>query len=157
MNMETLFSICNFVPMPLWLLLAFAPRWKGTQLLVHSMVIPMVLAAVYAVLMATALTSGESEGGFGSLAGLRAAFAMDEALLAGWIHYLVFDLFVGAWEVRDAQRLGINHLLVIPCLVFTLMGGPVGLLMYFCLRWALANRYIVEESPQVDVEVVTPT
>jgi len=143
MDMETLFSICNFLPMPLWLLLAFAPRWKWTQILVHSMVIPMALSAVYAFLMFTALTGGQNEGGFGSLADLRAAFMLDEALLAGWIHYLVFDLFVGAWEVRDAQRLKINHWLVVPCLFFTLMGGPVGLLMYFILRWTIAKRFVI--------------
>jgi hypothetical protein len=154
MNMDTLFTICNFLPMPLWLLLAFAPRWKGTQVIVHSMAIPMVLALVYAVLMVTAFGKGDG-GGLGSLEGLRTAFAVDEVLLAGWIHYLVFDLFVGAWEVRDAQRLGINHLLVIPCLVFTLMGGPVGLFMYFCLRWALAKNYVVEEGTGVRLEPST--
>jgi hypothetical protein len=54
--------------------------------------------------------------------------------LAGWIHYLAFDLFVGAWEVRDAQRQGIHHLLVIPCLLATLMAGPAGLALYWLLR-----------------------
>ena len=154
MNIETLFTICNFVPMPLWLLLVFVPRWKGTQVLVHSMIIPMVLAALYAVLMGMALTGGEAEGGFGSLAGIRAGFAVDEALLAGWIHYLVFDLFVGAWEVRDAQRLGINHLLVVPCLFFTLMGGPVGLLLYFVLRWTLKKEFLVEENAAINLKVL---
>lgn len=143
MNIDLLFSICNIAPIPLWILLVVAPRWKGTQIIVHSMIIPMVLAAVYLVLMATSF--GDGDGNFGSLAGIRALFSVDEALLAGWIHYLVFDLFVGAWEVRDAQRLRINHLLVIPCLFFTLMAGPVGLLMYFILRWTLRKQFIVDE------------
>ena len=52
----------------------------------------------------------------------------------GWIHYLAFDLFVGAWEVRDAQARGIHHLLVIPCLFLTLMAGPGGLLLYWAIR-----------------------
>ena len=55
-------------------------------------------------------------------------------LLAGWIHYLAFDLFIGGWETRDAVRNGIPHLLVIPCLLLTFMLGPIGLLAYFALR-----------------------
>jgi len=92
---------------------------------------------------------GEGGGGnFSSLAGVRTLFESDYALLGGWIHYLVFDLFIGAWEVRDAQRLRINHFLVIPCLFFTLMAGPVGLLMYFILRWALRKQFIVNEGAE---------
>ena len=45
-----------------------------------------------------------AEGGFGSLADVATLFGKPELLLAGWIHYLAFDLFIGAWEVRDAQR-----------------------------------------------------
>ena len=57
-------------------------------------------------------------------------------LLAGWIHYLAFDLFIGAWEVRDAQDLGISHFIVIPCLLLTFLFGPAGLLLYFVIRVA---------------------
>jgi hypothetical protein len=143
MNIETVFTICNSSVIPLWVLLAVAPGWKGTQYIVHSMVIPLALAVVYGISMATA---GETEGGFGSLAGVRELFSDDRALLAGWIHYLVFDLFIGAWEVRDARRLKINHYLVVPCLFFTLMAGPVGLLMYFILRWTLRKKFMIDES-----------
>jgi hypothetical protein len=64
-------------------------------------------------------------------------------LLAGWIHYLAFDLFVGSWEVRDAQRVGIHHLFVVPCLVLTVLFGPIGLLLYLLLRAALRRRLAV--------------
>ena len=43
--------------------------------------------------------------GFNSIAQVRALFSVDRALVAGWIHYLAFDLFIGSWEVRDARRL----------------------------------------------------
>jgi hypothetical protein len=55
--------------------------------------------------------------------------------VAGWIHYLIFDLFVGAWEARDARRRGVPHLLLVPCLLATLMIGPVGLLLYVLVRF----------------------
>jgi hypothetical protein len=144
MNIDTLFTICSFAPIPLWLLLVFVPRWKGTQVIVHSMVIPLILSVVYLVLMISA--TGATESTLTSLDGIRTVFSDDRALLAGWIHYLVFDLFIGAWEVRDAQRLRIHHFLVIPCLFFTLMGGPVGLLMYFGLRWVLRKQFIIDET-----------
>jgi hypothetical protein len=75
-----------------------------------------------------------ADGGFGSLADVATLFSKQELLLAGWVHYLCFDLFIGAWEVRDSQRHGTPHLLVIPCLLMTFMLGPIGLLFYFAIR-----------------------
>ena len=60
-----------------------------------------------------------SEGGFSSLADVKAPFNNRWALLADWTHHLAFDLFVGRWEVRDAQQRGIPHLLIMPALVLT--------------------------------------
>ena len=61
-----------------------------------------LLSLVYLVLIA--LNFRGADGGFGSLADVATLFQKQELLLAGWIHYLAFDLFIGAWEVRDAQR-----------------------------------------------------
>jgi len=86
--------------------------------------------------------------GFSSLHGVAAFFSSPYALTAGWVHYLVFDLFVGAWETRDAKRRGIPHLLVIPCLVVTLVVGPVGLLLYIVLRAVLGKGgFFLTETP----------
>lgn len=71
---------------------------------------------------------------------MSALFADPWMLLAGWIHYLAFDLFVGGWEVRDAQQRGIPHLLVVPALVLTFMFGPAGLLVYLGIRWLARRR-----------------
>ena len=61
-------------------------------------------------------------------------FSNPWALLAGWVHYLAFDLFVGSWEVRDSQARGIPHWLVLPCLFLTFMFGPAGWLLYMAVR-----------------------
>ena len=66
--------------------------------------------------------------------------------LAGWVHYLVFDLFIGAWQVRDARRRGIPHLYVLPCLFLTLMAGPIGLLAYITLRFGMRRAVEFEET-----------
>lgn len=90
---------------------------------------------------------GEARGGFGSLREVALLFEHDWMLLAGWVHYLAFDLFVGSWQVRDARRLGIPHAAVLPCLVLTLFLGPVGWLLYLGVRTAVARRLDLEESP----------
>jgi len=61
-------------------------------------------------------------------------------LLAGWVHYLAFDLFVGSWEARDALSHRIPHLAVIPCLLLTFLFGPAGLLLYLLLRFTLRRQ-----------------
>jgi hypothetical protein len=134
MTAEQLFSILNLITMAAWVALVFLPRvrWSAT---VVPVVVPIGLAVVYTVLVAAALP--RSEGGFSSLAGVSALFDDSWALLAGWTHYLAFDLFIGGWEVRDAQERGIRHLLIVPALVLTFLPGPAGLLLYMTIRrWA---------------------
>ena len=105
MTPDLLFAICNYGVLPAWLLLVLAPRWSGTQWVVHSMFIPILLGTVYAFALATAPEPPEGAS-FGSLRGVMLFFTVPESALAGWVHYLAFDLFIGAWEVRDAQRRG---------------------------------------------------
>ena len=138
MSADTLFTLANISIVPFWLLLAFAPYWRWTDRLVHTFILPQVLSVVYLVLAVGHFFGGD--GGFDSLQGVAVLFANPYALTAGWIHYLVFDLFVGAWVARDARRLSIPHLAVLPCLFFTFMMGPVGLLMYTVLRATLRRR-----------------
>jgi hypothetical protein len=141
MSPEQLFSLCGALVLPGWLLLIFLPRWKWTARLVCPVVVPLLLALVYLWLVAS--NFGRTQGDFGSLAGVSLLFQNPRVLLAGWIHYLAFDLFVGSWEVRDAQRVGLHHLLVVPCLVLTFMFGPIGLLLYFALRASLRRTLFV--------------
>jgi hypothetical protein len=135
MTAEQIFSMCNLMAMAGWLLLIATPRRAWASTIVAGRVIPLLLSAIYLTLLAAHW--GEGKGGFGSLAGVAALFANPWLLLAGWIHYLAFDLFIGSWEVRDAAERGISHWLVIPCLGFTFMFGPVGLLTYFAARSAV--------------------
>ena len=137
MTPERLFSLLNLATMLAWLPLVLLPRARWATTIV-PVVVPTLLAVVYVVLIAVTLPG--SEGGFSSLAGVRALFADPRALLAGWTHYLAFDLFVGGWEVRDARRRGIPHLLVVPALVLTFLAGPGGLLLYLVIRSVAPDR-----------------
>ena len=132
MSPEQLFSLCGALVMPGWLLLVLLPRWKWTARLVCPVLIPLPLALVYLWLVAT--TFGRTPGDFGSLAGVSQLFQSPRVLLAGWIHYLAFDLFVGTWIARSGLDAGLSPLLILPCLVLTFLVGPVGLLLALLIR-----------------------
>ena len=134
MTAEQVFSIANLIAVAGWLVLIVAARVRWVPSLVTGVMAPLLFAVIYSFLIATHW--GEKTGGFGSIAEVRALFSNDWLLLAGWIHYLAFDLFVGSWQVRDAQKHKIPHLLVIPCLILTFMFGPIGLLLYCIIRLA---------------------
>jgi hypothetical protein len=144
MDLERLFDVVGWIGLPGWLLLAIVPRWRWTPL-IAACIVPSILAVIYAVLLFSNINT--AEGDFGSLTGVKSLFSVDALLLAGWIHYLAFDLFVGSWEVRDAQRNRIRHWWVLPCLALTLMVGPVGLLAYWVLRSILVRTPFLGETP----------
>lgn len=133
MDLERIFSVAGAIASAGWLFLIVVPR---RQLAVHvaGVFFPLLLAVMYFYFIFMHIRG--AEGGFGSLADVATLFQKRELLLAGWIHYLCFDLFIGAWEVRDSQQHGIPHLVVIPCLIMTFMLGPIGLLFYFAVRTA---------------------
>lgn len=144
MSVEALFSAASTLVLPGWLLLVFAPRYRWTARFVTPVLIPALLGLLYLYLILTRFPG--AEGGYGSLADVRRLFGDEALLLAGWIHYLAFDLFIGSWQVRDAQRLGLSHLLVVPCLVLTFLFGPVGLLVYLGLRGALRRKLLLGDD-----------
>ena len=132
MSADNIFSICNSTALAGWLLLVFAGRKRWVASLITGVILPLLFAIAYLGLLVAHWK--ETEGGFGSLTGVAALFSNHWLLLAGWIHYLCFDLFIGSWEVRDSLERGISQWLVLPCLFFTFMFGPVGLLLYFTIR-----------------------
>jgi hypothetical protein len=137
MTAEQIFSVLNVIALASWLALVCLPRVRWTTT-VLPIAVPSLLAVVYVVLIAIALPS--SNGGFSSLAAVRALFDNRLALLAGWTHYLAFDLFIGGWELRDAQSRSIPHLLVVPPLILTFLFGPAGLLLYLTIRSVVGGR-----------------
>lgn len=140
MSLETIFSLCSGLAMIGWLGLVVVPKSEVTRHLYPSVVTPVMLGLVYTYLMVSFQGEAPAEGGFGTLEAVKALFGVDALLLAGWIHYLAFDLFVGAWIVRDSQTHQINHFLILPCLFFTLMAGPLGLMLYLGLRALRGHR-----------------
>jgi hypothetical protein len=125
MTPDQIFAIVNPLAALSWLALIVLPRRAPV---VTGVVVPAAFAALYTTLIAVHWAG--SDGGFSNLPAVAQLFANPWLLLAGWVHYLCFDLLVGTWEVQDAQRRGIPHLLVVPCLVLTFLFGPAGWLSY---------------------------
>ena len=122
-------STSLFLPDPLR-----AAIWNGT-----TIAVPALLGLAYAILLIRGLRE-RTGGGFGSIAAVRQLFTSDAALAAGWLHYLAFDLFAGSWIAREGLAADVPQLLILPCLLLTFLAGPVGLLAFLVLRFAVAGR-----------------
>lgn len=143
---STIFGLGGKLAMLGWLALLAALFVKPARQYAFpaaQFVIPAILAAGY-VLLIWQGRAGFETGGFGSVGAVRALFANDAALAAGWLHYLAFDLFIGAWISRDAAARGISPLIVLPCLPLTFLLGPAGLLLYLAACTALPSRETVQ-------------
>lgn len=115
-----------------WLSLILLPRWRGVSALLAGALIPATLSLGYIVLIA--VHWHEARGGFSSLDDLAALFGSRPLLLAGWLHYLAFDLLLGNWILRRAQEAALPHMLVVPVLLATFLFGPIGYLAFLLLR-----------------------
>jgi hypothetical protein len=132
MSPEQAFSIANLVAVFCWVLLAVLPGRTWVTDIVTGKAVPMLFGVLYVGIVAA--TFGRSEGSFSTLSGVATLFSDPWLLLAGWLHYLAFDLLIGTWEARDARERRMPHVLLVPCLFMTLMFGPAGWLLYMALR-----------------------
>ena len=133
MTPSTTFSIAGAIAMPMWILMIFLPKWKVTRFLIDFKIIPIVLSLIYTVYIILALQTGGMMD-FGSLSSVMNLFTEEQAVLAGWVHYLAFDLVVGMWMLDQNKELKINSLLMAPCLFGTFMFGPVGFLLFVIFK-----------------------
>lgn len=139
---ETIFEVTNIYALVCWVILAFAPK-RREVLPVLLIAGTGLLAITYAVLIIGLMSGmldpvGPRSGDFSSLSGVMALFDSKAGATIGWIHYLAFDLFVGIWVARNADRHGYARWAQVPVLFFVFMFGPLGLTLYLLLR--LTNK-----------------
>lgn len=136
MSLDTMFMFANAIGLVGWLALLFAPLSRATLVAV-ARIAGAALCIFYVV---TFVKTGSPQMPIDySLSGIAAFFGVPGYLLAGWIHYLAFDLWIGSWEVEEAGRATLPHWAVIPCLFLTYLLGPVGLLLFLIVR-AMGRR-----------------
>jgi hypothetical protein len=138
--METIFNLSNFFVLPFWLLVIFLPHWRWTQRILRTHWPVVILALVYALLLTTQIGAGAASLLNPTLAGIASLLGTEAGAMVAWVHFLAFDLFVGRWAYLDSREQEFSAWWVSPTLFFTLMAGPLGLLLYLLgrgltLRW----------------------
>jgi hypothetical protein len=140
MTPDQLFQLANPLALLGWVALFASPLAPRAAQAVAAAAIPLLLSLAYAGLVLAFWW--EAPGGFSTLPEVQALFTHPHIALAGWLHYLAFDLFLGAWEVRTARAEGMAHWMVIPCLILTFLFGPAGLLAFAILRFTLVRKVL---------------
>ncbi|MDF1667946.1 MAG: ABA4-like family protein, partial [Planctomycetota bacterium] len=136
-------ALCGFG----WLLLFAVPYKSVAKKLVHSGLVPLLISVIYSSFFFWDAAQGQSrDGSFWSLDGVQALFSHREVVLVGWIHYMAFDMFVGAWATRDARRMGMHRAILVPCQFLILMLGPFGFFLYTVFRGLLCGQFRFEED-----------
>ncbi len=131
MDGELAFRLLNAVVMPWWIIWLVAPRSSWARGLASHGGVFVALAVVYAAFLAAGFSLAGEGGGF-DFEGLRGALSAPLGFLAGWTHFIAFDLFVGAWILRESARIEVEPRVY---LVVTLMLGPLGLGSFLLRRW----------------------
>lgn len=140
LDFEIAFSIASLLAMAGWVSLLASPLIPLWSERIAGLILPMLLSGGYIVLVLFFPSS--EEGGFGSLAEVTALFSYEVSVLAGWVHFLSFDLLIGAWICRTARREDVNFWLVVPCLPLTFMFGPAGYLVFNIVRYAVTSQKV---------------
>lgn len=128
-----LFTIINTSMIFFWGLLIFLPKSKITQSIISYPYVPLVLSFGYIFFLGQVPNIFQAD--FSSLEGVLDLFknSTPESAAAGWIHYLAFDFWMGAWILQNAQKNKISHLVIVIPLASTFMLGPFGVLLYVIL------------------------
>lgn len=138
MTPEIIFKLANGLALVGWLILIALPRYRSDKFIIGIFV--TLLAIAYTWLVFAGFKPANFKN-FGSLPGVMELFQDRKMVLAGWIHYLAFDLMVGCWIINNARKQGIAHLWLVPCLLFTFLLGPMGLLLYLLIRIVKGKKY----------------
>ena len=132
MTADQIFSVANSVAVLCWILLAILPDRRWVTRSVTGTAMPVLFAVAYVAIVIAVLP--HASGSFSTLTGVMELFANPWLVLAGWLHYLAFDLLIGTWEARDSVERGVPRWALVPCLFLTLMFGPAGWVAYRIVR-----------------------
>ena len=143
-TIEMLYFWVNLGVLPFWFLIIVFPQSQLCKYLATSIFPILLLSASYSfVIYKSYLNSYNFFGNFNLYLGIEyVADLLDNNLylLLFWIHFVSINLFVGAWILKDSQKLFINKFLVALPLIITYLIGPLGLLIYWVIRVFYAKR-----------------
>ncbi len=123
-----------------WLfIILISPVWKRYDAVVIGVVV-VILAITYTAFNVTSFRSDILQK-FSTLNGVMELFSQKPFVMAGWSHILAFDLVVGFWIKKNSLKHGINHWVLLPSFIFTIMLGPLGFLIYYITRLIKTGKY----------------
>ena len=138
LTFESIYIFSNYGILPFWLLLIAAPRSKITQILVNSIILPLILSIAYVYVVYQAILLDERIFEifklYLSIDNLYTIFATESFLLIFWIHFLALSLFLGSWVSRDAIKYNVPKKIVVFPLILIYFTGPVGFILYWTIR-----------------------
>jgi hypothetical protein len=127
MSWNDVFRLASGLALAGWIALLLLPRRPWLNQLIRIGVVG-VLSVLYSSLIFVYFYRVQG-GGFGSIGAVRTLFSSDPLLVAGWVHYLAFDLFIGVWLAERLDGQGLSRFVQAPILMAAFMFGPVGLLL----------------------------
>ncbi len=139
MSADQIFQICNSIAFLAWIILIAFPSWNRSDLFLTGVIVTL-FGVIYSWLIFSNFSFSDMKQ-FGTVEGIQELFRNKTLVVAGWVHYLAFDLMTGIFIRKNAQLHEINYWFTVPCLIFTFMLGPAGLLLYLMIRWAITRRY----------------
>jgi ABA DEFICIENT 4-like len=130
--LQRAWSLVNFSTVPFWVAMIVAPRSRLTAwLLGRAAPLHAALSVIYSLALITGAAKTEERIDFASLASVSRAFQQPEWMLAGWTHYITFDLLVGSWIWRRALEEDRSARL---SLLLTWWAGPAGFGLFAARR-----------------------
>jgi hypothetical protein len=139
MSSAGLFCIASAVVLPGLLLLVLLPKWKYTFAIIRLGIV-LLLSMVYTYLIIVNIHTLKPDS-FNSLENVKLLFSNDKTLVAGWIHYLAFDLMIGSWVVQKAIERNLPHTITIFILPAVFMFGPMGYLLFQIVLFLKTKLY----------------
>ena len=142
MTPSQLFDLTNLYILPFWTIMILLPKWEVTKKVMGSYFpfIPLIAAYIYYLVFtvdpesAAALANPQ-------LADIARFFGEEGSAGAGWMHFLVMDLFVGRWIYQQGQE---KQIWIIHSLILCLFFGPVGLLSHIITDSIFGKKSNVE-------------
>ena len=144
LTFENIYLWTNFGILPFWLMLIMIPNSKVTQILVNSVILPLILSVTYVYVIYQTMLLDEPLFDifklYLSLDNLYTVFATESFLLVFWLHFLTLNLFLGSWVSRDGVKHNMSRGLVSFPLILIYFTGPLGLVLYWVIRIFYAKK-----------------
>ena len=146
MSESQLFDIANLYVLPFWTIMILFPKWDVTKKIMGSyyVFIPLIAAYIY-YLVATVDPEAAAALANPQLADIARFFGEEGAAGAGWMHFLVMDMFVGSWIYQQGLK---KQIWTIHSLILCLFFGPVGFLSHIITDSIFGNK----DNTEVTVE-----